>query len=76
METNASAPTVKLQRIRLFMAVIGCRKWNIRAMGVSRDFPRPGPLKRDNYSKLPDWGAKGQCSAEAAKTTVWVEYRL
>ena len=37
---NASAPTVKLQRIRLFLDVIAYRKWNFRAIDVSRAFLR------------------------------------
>ena len=52
--TNASAPTVQLHSIRLFLAVIGRRKWIFWAMGVSISFLRSEPLKRDTYAKLPD----------------------
>ena len=39
-ETNASAPTVQLQRIRVALAVFAYRKWNSRTMDVPRAFPR------------------------------------
>ena len=52
-ETNASAPTVQLLRIRAVLDVIVYRKWNFRATDVSRSFSRPGPLKRDAYARLP-----------------------
>ena len=54
VETNASAPPVQLQSVRLFLAVIGYRKWNFGEMGVLIAFLRPCPLKRDTYAKLPD----------------------
>ena len=58
VETHASAPTVQLQIIRLLLAVIGYRKWNFRAIGVSGEFPRSGALKRDAYVELPDGAGK------------------
>ena len=41
-ETNASAPTVQLQSIRAAIDVTAYRKWNFRAMGVSRAILRSG----------------------------------
>ena len=38
VETNASAPTAQLQRIRVALSVIAYRKRNFRAMDVSRAF--------------------------------------
>ena len=52
-ESNASAPTVQLQRIRLCLAAISYRKWDFRVMGVLRAFLRSEPLKRDTYVQLP-----------------------
>ena len=52
-EPNAAAPTVQLQSIRLCLAVISFRKWDFRAMDVSRAFLRSGPLKRGTYVQLP-----------------------
>ena len=43
-EPNASAPTVQLQSIREALAVIAYRRWNFRAMDVSRAFCGSGPL--------------------------------
>ena len=37
-ETNASAPAVQLQSIRAVLAVIAYRRWNFRAIDVSRSF--------------------------------------
>ena len=53
VEDNASH-TVQLQSVRIALAVIAYRKWNFRAMGVSRDSLRPEPLERNTYVKLPD----------------------
>ena len=53
-ETNSSEPSVQLQIICLFLAVIGRRKWGFRATVVSGAFPMSVPLKRDAYSELPD----------------------
>ena len=46
-ESNASAPTVPLQSIRLCLAVIAYRMWNFRVMDVSRAFSMSEPLKRN-----------------------------
>ena len=54
VESNASAPTVQLQSIRIASAVIAYRKWNFSAMDVSRAFLRSKPLERNTYAKLPD----------------------
>ena len=54
-ESNASAPTVQLQSIRLRLAVIAYRKRNFRVMDVSGAFSRSGHLRRDTYVKLPAW---------------------
>ena len=67
VETHASAPTVQLQIIRLLLAVIGYRKWNFRAIGVSGEFPRSGALKRDAYAKLPDGGEKDNVAWQLLK---------
>ena len=37
-ESGASAQTVQLQSIRLRLAVIAYRMWEVRAMGVARAF--------------------------------------
>ena len=76
VETNAAAPTVKLQIICLALAVIWYRKWNFRAMGVSREFLRSGPLKRDTYAKPPDAVDPENAARKLLKTTLWIEYRL
>ena len=86
VEKNAPAPTVQLQIIRVFLSLIAYRKWNFRAMGVSRAFSMYGALKsetyatyghlkRETYAKLPD-GEKRKCSSEAIETAVWDEYSL
>ena len=54
-ETNASKPTVQLQSIMVVLAVTEYRKWNFRAMDVSRSFSTEAPLKRDTYDSLPTW---------------------
>ena len=38
LDANASAPTVQLQSIRSVLAVIAYRRWDFRAMDVSRAF--------------------------------------
>ena len=38
VETNSSAPTVQLQRIRMFLAVIGYRRRNFRAIDIQEPF--------------------------------------
>ena len=53
-ESNASTPTVQIQRIRLCSAAISYRKWDFMVMDVSRAFLRPEPLKEIhmyNYQK-------------------------
>ena len=52
-ESTTSSPSVQLQSIRLRLAVIAYRKWNFRAMDVSRAFLTAEPLGRDTYVKLP-----------------------
>ena len=74
VETNASSPTVQLQIVRLFLAVIRYRKSDFRAVDVSWEFPRSVPLKRDAYVGLPDGVDKG--NSESTKTTVWADRRL
>ena len=64
-------PTVQLQIIRVILAVIAYRKWNVRAMEVPTSFLRSVPLKRDTYSKLPEGGGKHSMAADEA--TVWDE---
>ena len=54
MGNNAAAPAVQLQSIRIALAVIAYRRWNFRAVGVSRAFLRSKPLVRNTYVKLPD----------------------
>ena len=54
VEANAAAPTVQLQSIRIALAVITYRRWNFRAVDVSRAFPRSKPLERNTYVELPD----------------------
>ena len=57
--SNASAPTVQLQSIRMWIAVIAYRKWGFRVMDVSRAFLRSGHLGRDAYVQLPPRGGEG-----------------
>ena len=52
-ESNAYATTVQFQSIRLLLAVIAFRKWDFRAMDVSRAFMRSEPFKRGTYVQLP-----------------------
>ena len=61
MGSNASAPTVQLRRIRLFLAVISFRKLEFRVMDVSRGGSEP--LKRDTYVQLPKKGVVGDMVA-------------
>ena len=61
-ETNAFAPEVKLQIIRVVLDVIACLRWNFRAMDVSMRFLRFGPLKVATYEKLPLVAEKGNIS--------------
>ena len=61
-ESDESAPTVQLQRIRMFLAVISYRKRNFRVMGISRAPLRSGPLGRDAYAQLPRWVGKANVS--------------
>ena len=67
MGTNASAPTVQLQRIRVVLAVIAYRRWNFRAVDVSRAFLRSEALKRDTYLELPDVVEKGNIARKLLK---------
>ena len=67
VETNASEPTVQLQIIRLFLAVIGCREWNFSAVGVSRAFLTSEPLKRGTYARLPDGVEKDNVARKLLK---------
>ena len=53
VETNASAPMVQLQSIRVVLDVIAYRKWNYREMDVPKAFLRRGALERETYSELP-----------------------
>ena len=53
VESNAPAPTVQLQSVRLCLAVIAHRKWDFRATDVSMGFLRSEPLQRDTYVQLP-----------------------
>ena len=53
MGTNASAPTIQLQIMRVCLAVTAYRKWNFRVMVVSRALLRSEPLKRDTYAHPP-----------------------
>ena len=62
VETNATAPAVQLQIPRSVLAVIAYRRWNFRAVDVSRGFLRSGPLKSDTYAKLPGGVANGNVS--------------
>ena len=43
-ETNASPPTVQLQRIRAVLALIANRRWNFRAVDVSISFFEVGAV--------------------------------
>ena len=52
-ESNASAPTVQLQSIRLRLSLIAFRKWDFRVMGFSRAFLRSEHLERETYVQLP-----------------------
>ena len=54
VEANAASPTAQLQSIRIALAVIAYRKWNFRAVDVSRAFLRSKPLERNTYVKLPE----------------------
>ena len=74
-ETNESSPMVQLQILMVELAVIAYRKWNFREMAVSMAFLRYGPLKRENYVKLPD-GWKRTIFPGATETAVWDEYCL
>ena len=67
MEINASGPTVQLQIIMAVLDVIAYRKWNFRAIGVSRAFLMSGPLKRDNYAMLPGGVEKGNIAWKLSK---------
>ena len=66
-ESNASAPTVQLQSVRIPLAVIAYRKWNFRVMDVSRSFLMSGPLKRDTFVKLPQWAEKDNVARKLLK---------
>ena len=57
-ETNASSPTVPLQIIRVVLGVIAYRKWDFRAMNVSRTLLRSEPLKSETCAKPPQWAEK------------------
>ena len=48
-----SPPTVQLQSLRLWIAVIAYRKWDFRVTGAPMAFLRSEPLKRDTYPQLP-----------------------
>ena len=58
VETNASAQTAQLQSIMVVFAATACRRWDIRAMDVSRTFLRSAPLKRATYAKFPGGAEK------------------
>ena len=66
-ESNASSPTVQLQSLRMCLSVIAYRKWNSRAMNVSRAFVRSGPLELDTYAQLPRGVEKGNISWKLLK---------
>ena len=63
-ETNASAPTVQLQSIRVVLAVMAYRKWDFRAIGVYRAWLTSGHLERDTYANLPEWVEKDDVAWE------------
>ena len=67
VETNASAPTVKLQIIRAVAAVIAYRKLNFRAMDAPCAFLMDGHLKREEYAKLPDGVEKENIAPDQLK---------
>ena len=67
VKTNESAPTAQLQIVRLLLAVIGYRKWNFRAVDVSRAFLRSVASKRDTFAKLPDVVEKDNVSWKLLK---------
>ena len=66
-ESNASAPTVQLQIIRLCLSLIAYRKWNFRVSDVSRAIPRSEHLKREAYVKLPEGVEKGNSARKLLK---------
>ena len=49
------------------IAVIAYRKWNFRAMNVSRAFLRSWPLKRENYAVLPGGEEKDDIARKLLK---------
>ena len=67
VETNASAPTAQLQRIRAALALIACRKWNFRVIDVSWAFLGSVPLHRETYARLPGGVEKGNIARELLK---------
>ena len=74
-ENNASSPTVQLQSIRIASAVAAYRKWNFRAMGVSRAFLTSKHSERNTYVKLPDV-AEQEMRPGNYKTPVWSKYDM
>ena len=66
VEDNAAASTVEVQSIRIALAVIAYRKWNFRAMGVSRAFLRSEPLGC-TFAKLPDGAEQENVACELIK---------
>ena len=65
--TNASAPTVQLQRIMVLLAVIAYREWDFSVTDVSRAFSTSGSLKRDTYVQLPGGVEKGNAAWKPSK---------
>ena len=49
------------------LAVTAYRKWDFRAIDVSRAFLMSEPLKRDAYVKLPEWEEKDNVAWELLK---------
>ena len=57
-DANASSPPAQLQSIMVFVAVIAYRRWDFRAMDVSRVFLMDEPLERAKYVELKDGAVK------------------